>query len=331
MSGDRAFISVLGPALTRYLALKRALGRRYDVERRVLESLDTFLTTQGSDLTADTFVRWCRSEEHLASGVRRNRMRIVRNLCLYRCRTEPACFVPDPSLFPALHQPVQPYIFTEAEIGRLLQETARLERPPESPLRPELFRLAITLLYTMGLRHGELLRMTTGDYDLRERTLLVRETKFHKSRLLPLSPDAADEFEGYLQARRAHRLPVSSDTPLIWNRRAGGKTYSAFGFRSVVRHLFEKVGIRKSDGHLPRIHDVRHTYACHALLRWYRLGEDVQGKLPILATYMGHVSIVSTQYYLHLIEPVAAAAAERFARHCAGLITPHAAALGGDQ
>ena len=117
-------------------------------------------------------------------------------------RTEPTCFVPDPSLFPHLHQPVQPYIFTEAEIDRLLQETDRLERPPESPLRPELFRLAITLLYTTGLRRGELLRMTTGDYEPRERTLLVRESKFHKSRLLPLSPDATHELEGYLQARR---------------------------------------------------------------------------------------------------------------------------------
>jgi integrase len=331
MSEDQAFVSVLAPTVMRYLALKRALGRRYDTEQRVLESLDLFLTTQGSDLTADTFARWCRGEEHLASGVRRNQMRIVRNLCLYRRRTETTCFVPDLSLFPALHQPVQPYIFRETEIARLLQGTARLERTPESPLRPELFRLAITLLYTTGLRRGELLRMTTGNYDPRERTLLVHETKFHKSRLLPLSPDAADELEGYLQARHGHRLPVSSDTPLIWNRRTGGKAYTAVGFGRVFRELFETAGIRKPNGHLPRIHDFRHTYACHALLRWYRMGEDVQAKLPILATYMGHVSIVSTQYYLHLIEPVATAAAERFARHCAGLVTPPDAALGGER
>jgi integrase len=331
MSRDQAFNSVLGPTLTRYVALKRTLGRRFDLEQRALESLDTFLTTEACDLTADSFARWCRSDEHLASGVRRNRMRIVRNLCLYRGRTEPACFVPDPLLFPALHQPAQPYIFTEAEIGRLLQETARLERPPESPLRPELFRLAITLLYTMGLRRGELLRMTTGDYDPREQTLLVRETKFHKSRLLPLSRDAAHEFESYSQARRAHRLPVSSNTPLIWNRRAGGKAYTAVGFGHVLRELFERAHIRKPNGHLPRIHDLRHTYACHALLRWYRRGEDVQAKLPILAIYMGHVSIVSTQHYLHLIEPLATVASERFARHCAGLVTPPAAALGGER
>ena len=331
MSEDRAFLSAVGPTASRYLALKRALGRRYAVERRVLESLDVFLTTERSDLSADSFARWCHTQGHLTSGVRRNRMRIVRNLCLYRRRTEPACFVPDPLLFPALHQPVRPYLFTEAEIARLLRETAGLERSPDSPLRPELFRLAITLLYTTGLRRGELLRMTTGDYDSRERTLLVRESKFHKSRLLPLSPDAADELEGYLRACRAQRLPVSSDTPLIWNRRAGGKAYTGVGFGSVLRQLFERAQIRKPNGHLPRIHDFRHTYACHALLRWYRRGEDVQAKLPILATYLGHVSIVSTQYYLHLIEPLATAASERFARHCAGLVTPPAAALGGER
>lgn len=331
MSEERAFLSVLGPTITRYLALKRALGRCYAVERDVLKSLDRFLTTEGADLTAESFPRWCRTQEHVTRGVRRNRMRIVRNLCLYRRRTEPTCFVPDPSLFPAPHSPVQPHIFTEAEVGRLLRRAATLPRPPESPLRPELFRLAITLLYTTGLRRGELLGMSVGDCDLRERTLLVRETKFHKSRLLPLSRDGSHELERYLQARRAQRLPVSAQTPLIWNGRAGGKAYTAVGFGDVLRELFRRAGIRKADGHLPRVHDFRHTFACHALLRWYRRGENVQAKLPILATYMGHVSIVSTQYYLHLIEPMATAASERFARHCAGLVTPPAAALGGER
>lgn len=331
MSEERAFLSVLGPTITRYLALKRALGRRYDLERDVLKSLDRFLKTEGTDLTADRFSRWCRTQEHVSRGVRRNRMRIVRNLCLYRRRTEPTCFVPDPSLFPSPHPPVQPYIFAEAEVARLLHRAATLPRPPESPLRPELFRLAITLLYTTGLRRGELLGMHIGDYDLREQTLLVRETKFHKSRLLPLSRDGSHELERYLQARRAQRLPHSAETPLIWNGRAGGKTYSAVGFGEVFRELFRRAGIRKPDGRVPRVHDFRHTFACHALLRWYRRGEDVQAKLPILATYMGHVSIVSTQYYLHLIEPLATAASERFARHCAGLVTPPVAALGGER
>ncbi len=330
MNDKELFVSVLGPTIARYVALKQALGRRYDGERRVLASLDAFLAADGSDLCPSTFARWSQSQEHLTSGVRRYRMRIVRNLALYRRRREPSCFVPDLSLFPPLHQPIQPYIFTHAEISRLLQMANGMEASRDCPLRPQLFSLAITLLYTTGLRRGELLRMTIGDYDPSEGTLLVRESKFHKSRLLPLSADGIDQLERYIHARRVRRFPVSSETPLVWNGRGGGRGYTAHGFRRVVRDLFEAANIRKPDGHLPRIHDFRHGFAVHALLRWYRAREDVQAKLPLLATYMGHVSIVSTQYYLKLIEPLTSAASERFARRYAGLIEPLSPICGGD-
>lgn len=331
MNDNASFRSVLGPTIAQYVALKRALGRRYDGERRVLASLDAFLAVQRSDLTADTFARWGQSQDHLTSGVRRYRMRIVRNLALYRRRREPGCFVPDPLLFPPLHQPVQPYIFTDAEIARLLQVANGLDASRVCPLRPELFSLAIVLLYTAGLRRGELLRMTIGDFDPREGTVLVRESKFHKSRLLPLSADGIRQLERYVQARRERRLPVSPETPLVWNARRGGRAYTAVGFGYVVRRLFDAAGIRKPDGRTPRIHDFRHAFAVQALLRWYRAGADVQAKLPLLATYMGHVSIVSTQYYLQLIEPLASAASQRFANRCAGLIEPLTVTFGGDR
>lgn len=331
MNEDQAFVSTLGSIISRYLGLQRALGRRYAVERGVLQSLDRFLKSESADLTEDSFTRWSRSQENLTRGVRRNRMRIVRNLCLYRRRSTPTCFVPDLLLFPAPHSAAPPYIFTEAQISRLVRETDTLQRVPESPLRPELFRFAITLLYTTGLRRGELLNLTTGDYDPRERTLLVREGKFHKSRLLPLSADGTLALEEHLQIRHSQRLPVSAETPLIWNGRLGGKAYTGVGFGNVLRDLFRRVGIRRPNGAPPRVHDFRHTFACHALLRWYRNGEDVQAKLPMLATYMGHVSIASTQHYLHLIETISNAANERFARHCAGLITAPTAALGGER
>ncbi len=330
MTDAEVFASILAPTITRYLALKQALGRRYALERRVFASLDSFLTAAAEDLTPDTFARWSQSQVHLTSGVRRNRMRMVRNLALYRRRREPSCFVPDLSLFPPLHQPIRPYIFTHAEISRLLQIANALETSRDCPLRPQLFSLAITLLYTTGLRRGELLRMTIGDYDARAGTLLVRESKFHKSRLLPLSEDGIDQLERYLQARRVGRLPVSPETPLVWNARGGGRSYTAQGFRHVVRELFEAAEICTIDGHRPRIHDFRHAFAIHALLRWYRAGENVQAKLPLLATYMGHVSIVSTQYYLKLIEPLTSAASERFARRYAGLIEPFSPICGGD-
>jgi integrase/recombinase XerD len=252
--------SVLGPIIARFLSLKQALGRGYDGERRVLAHLDAFLASidPDADLTSETFDAWCRTLAHLRSGVRRSRLRVVRNLCLYRRRTEPTCFVPDPALFPPLHQPVRPYLFTEAEVARLIRATATLAPTPGSPLRPAVMRLGIVLLYTAGLRRGELLHLRLGDLDLVERTLWVQASKFHKSRLLPLSADAFGELERYLAARAAAALPSDSAAPLLGHRQRGGPGYTGTGLRGGVCHLLRATGIRTPAGRLPRVHDFRH-------------------------------------------------------------------------
>jgi integrase len=313
----------LAAAIPRDLALKTALGRRYAIERRVLERLAAFVhSLPGSprDLTLETFTAWAQTLHRLTPTVRRNHLRIVRNLCLYRRRTEPACFVPDLALFPARHQPRAPYIFTTREIAHLVRATATLSPAPQSPLRPHGFRLAVVLLYTTGLRRGELLRLTLADYAREERVLLIRETKFHKSRWMPLSSAAAGEIDRYLQARRQRRLSLALTTPLLAHGVTELRGYSGVGLGTGFRQLLRTTGIRTPDGHRPRIHDLRHTFAVHALLRWYRAGADVQAKLPLLATYMGHVSIVSTAYYLAFVEPLRAQANARFARHCGALL-----------
>jgi integrase/recombinase XerD len=326
--------SAIEPVITRYLTLKTALGRRYALERRILETLHVFLhTTAGStgDLTPETFTAWAQTLHHLMPTVRRNHLRIVRNLCLYRRRTEPTCFVPDLALFPTPHQPRAPYIFTPAEIVRLFQATATLAPTPECPLRPHVFRLAVVLLYTTGLRRGELLRLTLGDYARDEHVLLIRETKFHKSRWVPLSRTTVREVERYLQARTRQRLCMAPPTPLLAHGVGRLRGYTGVGLGDGFRHLFTTTGIRTPDGHRPRIHDLRHTFAVHTLMRWYRTGADVQAKLPRLATYMGHVSIVSTAYYLAFVEPLRALASARFAQHCSALIRCGADAAAGDR
>ncbi len=283
--------------------------------------LESFLQRVGSDLTAESFEAWCLTLGHLTSGVRRNWMRVARNLCLYRRRTEPSCFVPDPSQFPPLHQPVQPHIFTEDEVARLLGAADRLQPGSSSPLRSRTFRLAVVLLYTSGLRRGELLRLVVRDYEPVERTLLIRESKFHKSRLLPLSEDASREFECYLEARRRRRFSTAAEIPVISTNRGGGRPYTGVGFGSTIRDLCRATGVQTAAGRDPRVHDFRHTFAVRALLRWYHAGDDVQAKLPLLATYMGHVSIVSTQYYLRFVDELAAVASDQFARQCGALIS----------
>ena len=116
----------------------------------VLAHLDRFLADRHADLGPETFTAWCLTFEHLASGNRRNHMREVRNLCLYRRRREPGCFVPDERLFPPVHQVIRPHIFTDRQVGQLLAAAATRARTANSPLCPEMMRLAIVLLYTTG-------------------------------------------------------------------------------------------------------------------------------------------------------------------------------------
>jgi integrase/recombinase XerD len=315
--------SALSAAITRYLDLKSALGRRYAIERRVLQTLAAFVHTlprSRRDLTPAIFTAWAQTLHRLTPTVRRNRLRIVRNLCLYRRRTEAECFVPDLALFPTPHPPRVPYIFTPGEIVRLIRATATLAPAPQCPLRPHVFRLAVVLLYTTGLRRGELLRLTLADYAHDEHTLLIRETKFHKSRSVPLSPATAGEVDRYLRARRRQGLSLAPTTPLVAHGVTELRGYTGVGLGAGFRHLLTTTKIQTPDGRWPRIHDLRHTFAVHALVRWYRAGADVQTKLPLLATYMGHVSIVSTAYYLPFVEPVRALASRRFARHCGALV-----------
>lgn len=321
--------STLHPYINRYLALKRALGRQYADVGRILEHLDRFLAhVEAGDLTQETFSEWCKTQR-VKSGVLRWRMGIVRNLCLYRRRTEPGCFVPDERLFPVARPPAPPYIFRKIEIARLIQEADRLKPLTRYPLRPQALRLALVLLYTTGLRRGELLKLTIGDYDPQSRTLLIRESKFHKSRYLPLSSDAVCEIETYLRMRRKQRLPLAREMPLIWYGYGPLCPHTGTGFTGGVKGLLRHCRIRTPEGRLPRIHDFRHTFAVHALLRWYESGADIHVKLPLLATYMGHISPISTEYYLPFVEGLASAASERFQAYCGSLVTTAPNSNGG--
>jgi integrase/recombinase XerD len=317
---SRRPVTRLGPAVADYLALKTALGRQFASERRALELFVEHVGSAALQVTSRDISSWHQSLQHVSSNTRAYRVRIIRNFCLHWRRTRPGVTVPDRSLIPRLQPYVEPYIFEANEVARLVARAARLPRDPRAPLRPEVFRLAFILLYCSGLRRGELLRLVIGDYDVDERTILIRVSKFHKSRILPLSPDAAGALDDYLRARRQRGLPIDASTPFAWNGYGGGRAYTGTGFATRFRALLRTEGIRKADGRLPRVHDLRHTFAVHALLRWYRAGDNVQGRLPYLSAYMGHVSIVSTERYLPYVSALANAAGALFAAHAGALI-----------
>jgi len=309
----RLFQSSVATAMEQYISLKQALGLSFEGQSIILHKQDQFLCKLACrDLTEETFRLWCQTMKSVSSTVRLARMHIVRNFCLYRRRTVPACFVPDPTQFPKAHPTVQPYIFSDTEIARLLSYSDCIHNSVRSPLRGSSTRLAIVLLYTTGLRRGELQRLTAADYDPSAQTLLIRVSKFHKSRLLPLPNDVAMEIEQFLKEYKAVRPPLSADSPLLWSPYCGGRAYCGNRITKNIQILLNLAGIKKPDGRLPRIHDFRFSFAVNALIRWYRNGTDVQAKLPFLSAYMGHVSVLSTHYYLRFIEPLAELASASF-------------------
>jgi integrase len=308
--------TAMDSAIEAYLAHQRALGRGYDNEERILYNLRDFLAqTHAADLDQYRFEGWCDLHHQITANVRRSRQRIVRNFCLYRRRSEPDCFVPDLDSFPRPQPYCTPSLVEPEQIGRMLALATRLTPTPGSPLRPAVLRLAIVLLYTAGLRRGELLRLTLQDVEPRTGVVRVSESKFHKSRLVPLSPDALAELHHYLRQRLTPPFDEQPASPLLCNF-ARGKLgpYTGTGLSQGIHALFDAAGVCGSDGRRPRIHDLRHSFALQALIRWYREGVDVQSRLPHLALYMGHVSIVSTSYYLRWVPSLAALASERFER-----------------
>ena len=300
-------------AVKTYLANRRALGRIYEKEEYTLNCVRRFLASQrATDLNEQLFARWRGPFSRLSNRTRIIRERTVYNFCRYRRRSEPDCFLPDPSSFTRFQSMPLPRIIEREQVVRLLRYVSALMPTAREPLRPMVLRLAILLLYTSGLRRGELLRLTLGDVDARRGVLFIRQSKFHKSRWVPLSPSTRSELRSYLNARKRAGFDSLPSAPLICHAR--GQGYTGPGIARTVTELFDRVQIRDQSGRRPRVQDFRHSFAVAALLRWYENGADVQVNLPKLALYMGHVSIVSTAYYLRWLPAVIAHASERFGR-----------------
>jgi integrase/recombinase XerD len=311
----------LARAIDRFLTHKRILGHHYRQEVWLLQRLECFVTESGRrDLDEQCFTRWLTSLQDRHPNTRRKWSQIVRHFCCYRRKSEPGCFLPSANGVGRPQPYVTPVIVEPWQIARMIGIASKLPNTSASPLRGPALRLAIVLLYTCGLRLGELLRLSMGDIEEQGAVLRIRDSKFHKSRLVPLSRSTTRELQTYLRKRRK-AFVVDPDTPLLCNRHGGRcHQYSYPGLQHAINQLFESAGVRDEQGKRPRVHDLRHSFAMQALIRWYQDGADVQAQLPKLALYMGHVSIESTAYYLHWILTLQSLASDRFEQRFGQLV-----------
>jgi len=307
------FDSVLGKRLTEFIAFRRSVGFDYRSQVHVLLQFDRVVREEmcaPGPVTRDLVEAYLRKTSRLRPLTRRVRLSIVRQFLLYLRQHEPETFIPERSLLPGGAAPRPPHIYTEKEIQALLRESLRF--PTRYPRRRWLLHhTLIGLLYVTGLRISEALALTLADVDLCQRTVRVRRTKFHKSRIVPLATSSCAAVKRYLVERAEKGHATTSTAPLFVSINGGPLPYStALGaFHKISR----MAGVRGPPGTRgPRIHDLRHTAAVRRLYLWYREGKDVQALLPVLVTYLGHSAVRYTEVYLTATSELLAQASERF-------------------
>jgi len=306
------FTSVLATTLCFLAEHRQALGYGDRTLLSHFANFDRYLAAHGWTfpyLTREVVEDWVASNESLQPKSRAARLQAMRLLGRFIAETHPETYVPGPTWAWCQNSRFRPHIYTMAEIKVLLAEAHRLT--PAGSLRPHTYATLFGLLYCTGLRISEALALCLADVDLNTNLLLVRESKFHKSRLLPLSPGASDALRRYHAERDRRALSRGPETPFFVNEHRTActipKVCSTFLF------IARRIGLRGPVGTSgPRVHDLRHTFAVQRLLEWYRDGGDVQARLPLLADYLGHVSIISTQVYLNITAELLHEAARRF-------------------
>jgi integrase len=221
---------------------------------------------------------------------------------------------PLPKTVPKRPHPFRPYIFPEEELRRLFKAAGELETP-RMALQGATLRPLLLLLYGAGLRISEALALTLADVDLTASLLTIRESKFYKTRLVPVGPRLTATLRAYADDRRQQGHTNDPASPFFVTR-TGSAVTRGMAERAFVR-LRTIAGIAREDGarYQPRLHDLRHAMAVHRLVAWYREGADVQQLLPQLATYLGHVDGATTQRYLAMTPELLREASRRFERY----------------
>lgn len=316
-SSDLAF------RVRQYLDERRRLGFKLSSTARALSSFERFVTNTGhtGPLTIEQMAQWARQVQAtymvdglVGSDTAARRLVLLRPFMRWMRQFEPATEVPDDSSFGPLPGRVSPHIYCDAEIVALLGAARQLG--PSDGLRAATYTTLFGLIASTGLRISEALNLNDHDVDLDAGLLTIRQTKFGKSRQVPLHLSAIGPLAAYLALRRQHVRLTAHTTFFVSSR--GVRRGEPLGDRQAHRmfvQLREQLGWVDRGGHgQPRIHDLRHSFAVRRLILWHKQGADLHQRMLALSTYMGHVNISNTYWYLSGVPELMALAGARFER-----------------
>lgn len=299
-------MSALRQAAEEYLAMRRSLGYKLERQGQVLLDFISYLDRAGAvTVTAEAALAWATLPAGASPVWHKRRLLVARGFAAHLKTLDPACQVPSPGLLPAPAERIRPYLYSQDEIAALVHAAGTLARP----LQAATYQALVSLLAVTGLRPGEAIRLTRGDVDLDAALIAVRNSKFGKSRLVPLHPDTAAMLGRYA-ARRDQLCPAPATASFFAS--TAGTPLLISSIDTVFIKLLGLAGIAAPPGkRRPRVHDLRHAMAVRTLTEWYRSGDDVQPKLPLLSTWLGHGDPASTFWYLHASPELLGLAARR--------------------
>lgn len=309
-------MSPLLKAVEDYLSLRRRLGYRLKDPGTHLHDFVSFLARhRASHVTTDLALRWAMQPTHAQPAHWAGRLRSVRLFALHHSASDPRTEIPPLGLLPYRARRKQPHIYSDTEIRRLMAATGNLHS--ETGLRPWTYSTLLGLLAVTGLRISEALGLNRDDVDLRQGVLTIRSTKFNKTRLVPVHATTRDALHDY--ARRRDRTYPRPKTPSFFVSEWATRLEHSCVSRTFYK-LSRWVGLRgPTDHHGPRLHDFRHRFVIRTVLRWYREGVEVDPRMPVLSTYVGHRHVSDTYWYLSSVPELLRLAAARLDRSQGGI------------
>jgi integrase len=288
----------LGEALTAYVVVRRALGTQLRQPAVTLGHFVEFVERQGAAfITTDLALRWAMAPIGVQRATWARRLSQVRRFATWLSAHDPRTQIPPARILAGQRRRTQPHIFTDQEITDLITAAGRLTS--SKGLRARTYTTLIGLLTTTGLRPGEALRLKRADVDLERGMLFIRDSKFGKSRFVPLHESTRAALASYVRRRPVRQAHTQTDAFLVAD---SGRPLSGSAARRTFAHLTRTVGLRPATGRRigrgPRLQDVRHTFTTRTLVEWYRAGRDVTRELPKLSTYLGHSDVAHTYWYI---------------------------------